>query len=182
MRCGSRDELNYVFLPPAQLRDRIAEVRARCEAEGRDPATLRFSMYVRDEEMRPGPARVDALGTLRETELDRIVCFPGRWDPSPDGQAAFAEDCRAAGFVSAAEPRIVADATTEPRATRARSRLPHPADDPPRAAGHHARAAPAGDRRRRRRARRRAVPARGGPRRGRVPDAVTSGDPADPVR
>jgi alkanesulfonate monooxygenase SsuD/methylene tetrahydromethanopterin reductase-like flavin-dependent oxidoreductase (luciferase family) len=92
------DELNYVFLPPSQLRERIAEVRARCETEGRDPATLRFSMYVRDEEMRPGPARVDALGTLRETELDRIVCFPGRWDPSADGQAAFAEDCRAAGF------------------------------------------------------------------------------------
>jgi F420-dependent oxidoreductase-like protein len=93
------DELNYVFLPPDQLRQRIAEVRARCESEGRDPATLRFSMYVRDESMRAGPARVDALGTLRETELDRIVCFPGRWDPSPDGQAAFAEDCRAAGFV-----------------------------------------------------------------------------------
>lgn len=27
---------------------RIGEVSARCEAEGRDPATLRFSLYVRD--------------------------------------------------------------------------------------------------------------------------------------
>jgi F420-dependent oxidoreductase-like protein len=92
------DELNYVFLPPPQLAERMAEVRERCLAEGRDPSTLRFSMYVRDDDMRPGPARVDALRTLRDSGLDRIVCFPGRWDPSPDGQAAFADDCRAAGM------------------------------------------------------------------------------------
>jgi F420-dependent oxidoreductase-like protein len=92
------DELNYVFLPPPQLAERMTEVRERCRAEGRDPSTLRFSMYVRDDDVRPGPARVDALRALRDSGLDRIVCFPGRWDPSPDGQAAFAEDCRAAGL------------------------------------------------------------------------------------
>ena len=57
------DELNYVFLSPAETRERIAAVRERCETEGRDPATLRFSLYTRDEEMRyPGGERIDVLG------------------------------------------------------------------------------------------------------------------------
>src|SRR5260221_395405 len=42
------DELNYVFLTPAEVARRMADVRARCETEGRDPATLRFSMYTKD--------------------------------------------------------------------------------------------------------------------------------------
>ena len=46
------DELNYVFLPPTRSPAGWPPVRARCEAEGRDPATLRFSLYARDEEMR----------------------------------------------------------------------------------------------------------------------------------
>jgi F420-dependent oxidoreductase-like protein len=93
------DELNFVFLRPAQVRERIAEVRGKCEAVGRDPGTLRFSMYSRDEDVRErGQARVDMLGELATTGLDRIVCFPARWDPTIDGQAAFADDCRAAGL------------------------------------------------------------------------------------
>ncbi len=46
----------------------------------------------------------DRRGSTRSPRCARrswtgSCCFPGRWDPSPDGQAAFAEDCRAAGFV-----------------------------------------------------------------------------------
>jgi F420-dependent oxidoreductase-like protein len=93
------DELNYVFLPAAEIRERITGVRARCEAEGRDPATLRFSLYTRDEEMRDaGQARVDVLAELAEVGLDRIVCFPTRWAPTTAAQAAFAGDCLAAGL------------------------------------------------------------------------------------
>lgn len=93
------DELNFVFLRPAEVRERIPEVRGRCEAAGRDPATLRFSMYARDEAMQPvGQARVDYLAELADVGLARIVCFPGRWDPTTDGLASFAEDCRAAGL------------------------------------------------------------------------------------
>lgn len=92
------DELNYVFLSPEECVERIRSVRARCEDEGRDPATLRFSLYTRDEEMRNrGQARVDVIARLRETGLDRIVCFPARWSPTLEAQASFAEDCRAAG-------------------------------------------------------------------------------------
>ena len=93
------DELNFVFIRAAEVRDRISDVRAKCEAAGRDPATLRFSLYTRDEDMRArGQARVDALADLAETAMSRIICFPTRWDPTEDAQAAFAEDCRAAGL------------------------------------------------------------------------------------
>ena len=94
------DELNYVFIEADEVRVRIAEVRARCEAEGRDPASLRFSLYTRDEDVRdPGQARVDTLAGFAEVGLDRIVCFPTRWSPTSDAQAAFAADCQAAGIV-----------------------------------------------------------------------------------
>ena len=92
------DELNYVFLSAAECAERMRSVRARCEAEGRDPATLRFSLYTRDEEMRDvGQSRVDVLARMAETGLDRIICFPARWSPTVEAQASFAEDCRAAG-------------------------------------------------------------------------------------
>ncbi len=94
------DELNYVFLPAAEIAARMASVRARCEAEGRDPATLRFSLYPRDEEVRdPGQARVDTIAGFAAIGLDRLVCFPTRWSPTTEAQAAFAEDCLAAGVM-----------------------------------------------------------------------------------
>ena len=93
------DELNFVFLEAEEIARRMVSVRARCEAEGRDPASLRFSLYARDEEMRdPGQARVDRLAGFAAVGLDRIVCFPTRWSPTLEAQAAFAEDCRAAGL------------------------------------------------------------------------------------
>jgi F420-dependent oxidoreductase-like protein len=92
------DELNYVFLGPDETADRMRHVRERCEAEGRDPATLRFSLYARDEQMRdPGQARVDLIGRFASIGLDRLVAFPTRWSPTIDAQAAFAADCEAAG-------------------------------------------------------------------------------------
>jgi F420-dependent oxidoreductase-like protein len=92
------DELNYVFLGPDEIVDRMRHVRERCVAEGRDPATLRFSLYARDEQMRDaGQARVDLIGRFAEIGLDRLVAFPTRWSPTVDAQAAFAADCAVAG-------------------------------------------------------------------------------------
>jgi F420-dependent oxidoreductase-like protein len=94
------DELNLVFLGADEVRVRIAEVRARCEQTGRDPGSIRFSLYALDEDMQPrGQRRVDALGELASVGLARLVAFPTRWDPTTAAQAAFAEDCRAAGIV-----------------------------------------------------------------------------------
>ncbi len=93
------DELNFVFLRASEIRQRMTEVRAKCEAAGRDPGTLRFSLYALDEAMQPvGQARVDYLGEMAATGLDRLVGFPNRWDPTIDAQDAFASDCRAAGI------------------------------------------------------------------------------------
>jgi alkanesulfonate monooxygenase SsuD/methylene tetrahydromethanopterin reductase-like flavin-dependent oxidoreductase (luciferase family) len=97
------DELNYVFIGPDEIAERMVEVRARCETEGRDPATLRFSLYSRDEDFRDaGQARVDLLGAFAAIGLDRIICFPTRWSPTIETQAAFAEDCLAAGLTLSA--------------------------------------------------------------------------------
>ena len=100
------DELNFVMMGPDDVAERMAEVRRRCEEEGRDPATLRFSLYGRDDDMRrPGPARIELIGRLAATGLDRLVAFPTRWSPTAEAQAAFAEDCRAAGIeLGAATP------------------------------------------------------------------------------
>jgi F420-dependent oxidoreductase-like protein len=93
------DELNYVFLGPDEIAERMIAVRRRCEEEGRDPSTLRFSLYARDEEMRDaGQGRVDLLARLQEIGLDRVVAFPTRWSPTAKAQAAFADDVRAAGI------------------------------------------------------------------------------------
>lgn len=93
------DELNLVFLSAHEAQTRMAAVRERCEAEGRDPASLRFSMYVLDEDMRAsGSERVDTLAGFAAIGMDRIVCFPTRWSATLEAQAAFADDCRAAGI------------------------------------------------------------------------------------
>lgn len=93
------DELNYVFLTADEIAERMTSVRERCEREGRDPGTLRFSLYTRDEAVQSaGQERVDHLAGMAAIGLDRIVCFPTRWDPTLTAQAAFADDCRAAGI------------------------------------------------------------------------------------
>ena len=93
------DELNYVFLDAAEIAERMVAVRQRCEDEARDPVTLRFSLYARDEEMRAaGRARIDLLAGYAAVGLDRIVCFPTHWAPTTEAQASFAEDVRAAGI------------------------------------------------------------------------------------
>ena len=100
------DELNFVFIGPDEIADRMRQVRERCAAEGRDPATLRFSLYARDEHMRDaGQARVDLVGRFAEIGLDRLVAFPTRWAPTSDAQAAFAADCEAAGVPLAGRVR-----------------------------------------------------------------------------
>ena len=84
------DELNFVYLEPDEIATRMAQVRARCETEGRDPATLRFSIYVRDEQVRdagPGAGRPP-----RAARRDR----PGPGRLLPDALVA---DGRGAGRV-----------------------------------------------------------------------------------
>ena len=98
------DELNFVFIGAADVAARMADVRARCETQGRDPSTLRFSLYIRDEEaLKTGAERIDLIAGYAAIGLDRIVAFPTKREPTEAAQAAFAEDCLAAG-VSLAAP------------------------------------------------------------------------------
>jgi len=92
------DELNFVFRSPEWAAERMAEARTKCEEAGRDPASLRFSMYTLDEDFTDaGQERIDRIAAFAQIGMDRIVCFPTKFDPSPEAQAAFAEDVLAAG-------------------------------------------------------------------------------------
>jgi F420-dependent oxidoreductase-like protein len=103
------DELNFVQFEPDEVAERIRAVRERCAAEGRDPASLRFSIYVPDPPLRrAGAARADLLARYAETGLDRLIAFPTRWSPTAETQSAFAEDCRAAGIELAAGAAVSA--------------------------------------------------------------------------
>ena len=90
------DELNFVFLSAEECASGWRSVRARCEAEGRDPATLRFSLYTRDEEMRdagPGPGRCASAAFAGDrARPDRLL--PG----------ALGTDGRGAGAVRRGRP------------------------------------------------------------------------------
>jgi len=92
------DELNFVFLQPDEVARRMVDVREKCEAAGRDPETLRVSVYTLDEDFgEPGQARVERIRRFADVGVDRIVCFPTKRDPSTQAQDRFAEDCVAAG-------------------------------------------------------------------------------------
>jgi F420-dependent oxidoreductase-like protein len=105
------DELNFVFIGPDEIAPRMADVKARCEEAGRDPSTLRFSLYSRDEDVkRPGASRVDFIARCREIGLDRLISFPTKTSPTAEAQAAFAEDCVAAGVSLSASAAAAAPA------------------------------------------------------------------------
>ena len=110
-----------MFLEADDIVDRMRDVRERCEADGRDPATMRFSLYERDERTATRARHVDRLARFAEIGLDRLIAFPTRWSPTLDAQAAFAEDCRAAESACRRRRRQSA-----PRASRATPRSrPH---------------------------------------------------------
>jgi F420-dependent oxidoreductase-like protein len=96
------DEVNLVYLSPVRVREAMPVLRSRWEEAGRDPATMRVSIYVRDESIREaGQARVDLLGAFAAEGIVRLIAFPTRWGPDVETQARFAEDVRAAGIALA---------------------------------------------------------------------------------
>jgi F420-dependent oxidoreductase-like protein len=93
------DELNLVYLDPAGVADALPVARQRCEEVGRDPGSLRMSLYAPDQPFAAaGQRRVDLIGEYADLGLDRLIVFLGRRSTELDAQAAFAEDVRAAGL------------------------------------------------------------------------------------
>jgi F420-dependent oxidoreductase-like protein len=93
------DELNLVYIGTDKVAELMPIARGRCEEIGRDPATLRISLYPADEDVvEPGQARIDFIGRCAALGLVRLVAFPTCRTPTAETQASFAEDCRAAGI------------------------------------------------------------------------------------
>lgn len=93
------DELNFVFLAPDEVARRMVDVRAKCVAAGRDPESLRFSVYTLDDDyLEAGQSRVDRIRAYADVGVDRIVCFPTKKEPTTETQEGFAADCVAAGI------------------------------------------------------------------------------------
>jgi len=98
------DELNFVYLDPAGVADAAPVARERCEEIGRDPASLRVSLYAPDHLFAEvGRRRVDLVAEYAELGLSRLIVFLGKRSAELETQAAFAEDVRAAGIVLDAE-------------------------------------------------------------------------------
>ena len=74
-----------VLLPKDYVRLRLTGVAAMDKADG--SGTLLFDLASRDWS-------ADVLGALDRIGLDRIVCFPARWDPTVEAQERFAEDAK----------------------------------------------------------------------------------------
>ena len=92
------DELNLVYLDPTGVADALPVARDRCEEIGRDPASLRISLYAPDHLFAAeGQQRVDLIGEYAALGLDRLIAFLGNRSTLLEAQAALAEDVRAAG-------------------------------------------------------------------------------------
>ena len=81
------DELNYVFLDAPEIAERMTSVRARCEAEGRDPADAPIlALYPRRGHARAGPgaSRRSSPGSPRSVSTGSSASRPaGRRRPMP---------------------------------------------------------------------------------------------------
>ena len=92
------DELNVDGMLPAAVAKALPTIRARCEEIGRDPATLRISAHLWNEDFaRPGAERIDRLAGYRELGVARIQTLLRAAPSDREALAAFAADCRAAG-------------------------------------------------------------------------------------
>jgi F420-dependent oxidoreductase-like protein len=92
------DELNLDGMTPDQVAAALPTIRARCEAIGRDPATLALSVHIWHENVGPpGPARSDMLAAYAEHGVGRIIALVKQSATSDEALPAWAEDARVAG-------------------------------------------------------------------------------------
>jgi F420-dependent oxidoreductase-like protein len=98
------DELNLDALMPARVAEALPIIAQRCEEIGRDPGTLKVSVFIWGEpaDVRPGSERVDRLHEFAELGIDMVIVqgYMGVYD-----QAAFdslIEDCDATGYLAGA--------------------------------------------------------------------------------
>jgi alkanesulfonate monooxygenase SsuD/methylene tetrahydromethanopterin reductase-like flavin-dependent oxidoreductase (luciferase family) len=97
------DELNLVFLAPEKIPEELEITRRVCEEVGRDPDSLRVSVYALDADMqRTGRERIEILEAYARLGITRFV---GNLHLQNGGLAdleSFAADCRATSSVTLA--------------------------------------------------------------------------------
>jgi len=93
------DELNVDGLTPAEVKQALPTIRARCEEIGRDPDTLKLSVHVWWESLDEptGQARVDMVAAYRELGVSRLIGMLRGSAQSNEALAAWAADCRTGG-------------------------------------------------------------------------------------
>jgi len=93
------DEINLVELGLEALRIEMADIAGQCENAGRDPASLRISLFLDERDLLlEDHARQDLLAGYAASGLDRLITFPMMWDISLESLPRFAEDCLSAGI------------------------------------------------------------------------------------
>jgi alkanesulfonate monooxygenase SsuD/methylene tetrahydromethanopterin reductase-like flavin-dependent oxidoreductase (luciferase family) len=93
------DELNLDGLLPHQVEEALPVIAARCIEEGRDPASLRVSVYAGPHLLSPGAARMAALRRFGELGVARVIVdVDAQAVHSPGPLDSLACDVEAAGF------------------------------------------------------------------------------------
>ena len=97
------DELNLDARMPAQVAEALPVIRDRCAEIGRDPASLKVSIYIwgPPADVSPGSERVERLLEFAATGLDMAVVqgYMGTTDPA--ALDSLIEDCLATGLLPA---------------------------------------------------------------------------------
>jgi probable F420-dependent oxidoreductase len=103
------DELNFVFIPPEKLPEELEITRRVCEEVGRDPDSLRISVYALDEDMRRhGRKRIELLDAYARLGVTRFVGNLHLADGGLADLESFAADCRASSSVTLAAQTALA--------------------------------------------------------------------------
>jgi F420-dependent oxidoreductase-like protein len=100
------DELNLDGMTVEETAEALPVIRSRCEEIGRDPDSLRVSVFIWSSVMsRGGAQRVDLLGRYRDLSIDRVMGMELGSIGSDEALERLAEDVRAAGLdLDAADP------------------------------------------------------------------------------
>jgi F420-dependent oxidoreductase-like protein len=105
------DELNLDGMTPEDAAGALPIIRSRCEEIGRDPASLRVSVFVWSSHMsRTGAQRIDMLGRYRDLGIARVMGMELASIASDEALPGLAEDARAAGLEMA--PPLATGAAT----------------------------------------------------------------------
>jgi F420-dependent oxidoreductase-like protein len=92
------DELNLDGMTPAELREALPVIRARCEEIGRDPSTLAISVHIWQQQFsHGGQERVDRLAGFVELGVNRVMGLDFASAREDEALERVAEDARAAG-------------------------------------------------------------------------------------